>query len=215
MELPNISVADSTMVFRYNKINKFENKDLKVELPLGCLYDDLVFTYRKSPGSKTMFTDIHYLHDAEVPLQNKMKISIKATNLPQNLRSKALLVRVDREGKRSPAGGSFENGYVTTTTNLFDGYAIVVDTIPPVIKPYSENSSSKTSLKFTVSDNLSGISSYKGEVNGQWVLVEWDPKNKLMIYRFDKVAQPGKNTFTISLEDEKGNKNKYSTTFNR
>jgi len=45
--------------------------------------------------------------------------------------------------------------------------------------------------------------------------VEWDPKNKLMIYRFDKVAQPGNNTFTLFLEDEKGNKNKYSTTFTR
>ena len=215
MELPNISAADSTMVFKYNKINKFENKDLKVELPIGCLYDNLVFTYRKSPGSKVMFSDIHYLHDAEIPLQNKMKVSIKATDLPQQFRSKALLIRVDRDGKRSPAGGGFENGYVTTTTNMFDGYAIVVDTIPPTIRPYSENSKSKTSLKFTVSDNFSGISSYKGEVNGQWALVEWDPKNKLMIYRFDKVAQPGNNTFTLFLEDEKGNKNKYSTTFTK
>jgi hypothetical protein len=215
MEIPDISVADSTMVFKYNKINKFEKNELKVELPVGCLYDNLVFTYKKSPGTKTMFSDIHFLHNAEVPLQNKMKVSIKPTNLPQYLRSKALLVRIDREGKRNPAGGNFENGYVTTTTNMFDGYAIVVDTIPPVIRPYSENGKSKTSLRFTVSDNFSGISSNKGEVNGQWALVEWDPKNKLMIYRFDKLVQPGKNTFTLLLEDEKGNKTKYSTSFTR
>ena len=82
-----------------------------------------------------MFSDIHYLHNAEVPLHSKIKVSIKATNLPQNLRCKALLVRIDREGKRSPAGGSYENGYVSTTTNLFDGYAIVIDTIAPVIRP--------------------------------------------------------------------------------
>jgi hypothetical protein len=215
IELPNISAADSTMGFKYNKINKFETRDLKVELPEGCLYDDLVFTYKKSPGTKTMFSDIHYLHNAEVPLQSKIRVSIKATKLPQHLRSKALLVRVDREGKRNPAGGSFENGYVTTTANMFDGYAIVVDTIPPVIKSYPENNKSKTSLRFTVSDNFSGISSYKGEVNGQWALVEWDPKNKLMIYRFDKLVQPGKNSFTLFLEDEKGNKTKYSTTITK
>jgi hypothetical protein len=215
MEIPDISAADSTMVFKYNKINKFENTDLMVELPVGCLYDNLVFTYKKSPGTKTMFSDMHFLHNAEVPLQNKMKVAIKATNLPQHLRSKALIVRIDREGKRNPAGGGFESGYVTTTTNMFDGYAIVVDTIPPVIRPYSDNNKSKTSLRFTVSDNFSGISSYKGEVNGQWALVEWDPKNKLMIYRFDKLAQPGKNTFTLLLEDEKGNKTKYSTTFTK
>jgi hypothetical protein len=78
-----------------------------------------------------------------------------------------------------------------------------------------ENSKSKTSLKFTVSDNFSGINTYRGEVNGQWALVEWDPKNKLMIYHFDNIAQPGKNTFTLFLEDEKGNKTSYSTTFSK
>lgn len=160
-----------------------------------------------------MFSEIHYLHDPEVPLQKNIKVSVKASKLPQNLRSKALLVRVDRDGHRSSAGGSYENGYVTTTTNQFDGYAIVVDTTPPVIKPSAENARSKTSLKFTVSDNFSGISSYRGEVNGQWALVEWDPKNKLMIYRFDDVANAGKNKFTLSIEDEKGNKTSYSTTF--
>ncbi len=213
LQITAIANADSTTLFRYNKVNKFENNEMKVEIPYGSLYDNVFFRYRKSPGTSTMFSDIHYLHDAEVPLQNKLRVSVKATKLPQNLRSKALLVRIDRDGKRSPAGGAFENGYVTTTTNMFDGYAIVVDTIAPVIKPYAENSKSNASLRFTVSDNFSGIKEYKGEVNGQWALVEWDPKNKLMIYRFDKVAQPGKNTFTLFLEDEKGNKNRYSTTF--
>ena len=213
LQITAIANADSTTLFRYNKVNKFENNEMKVEIPYGSLYDNVFFRYRKSPGTSTMFSDIHYLHDAEVPLQNKLRVSVKATKLPQNLRSKALLVRIDRDGKRSPAGGAFENGYVTTTTNMFDGYAIVVDTIAPVIKPYAENSKSKVSLRFTVSDNFSGIAEYKGEVNGKWVLVEWDPKNKLMIYRLDKVAQPGKNTFTLFLEDEKGNKNRYSTTF--
>lgn len=215
IEIPEISTIDTNAVFKFNKVNKFETETLKVELPLGCLYDNLVFCYRKVTGTKTMFSDVHYLQNAEVPLQSRIKVSVKANNLPPNLRSKALLVRIDREGKRSSAGGAYENGYVTATTNIFDGYAIVVDTAAPVIKPYAENSKSKTNLKFTVSDNFSGINEYKGEVNGKWVLVEWDPKNKLMIYRFDEVAHPGKNTFTLSLADEKGNKAKYSTTFIR
>ncbi|MFA5974115.1 MAG: M23 family metallopeptidase [Lentimicrobiaceae bacterium] len=215
VQIPDIPIGDTTVNFKYNKFNKFETKEMKVEIPDGCLYDDLNFRYRKLPGSKGMYSDIHYLHDAEVPLQNKIKVSIKATNLPQRLRSKALTVRIDRDGNRSPAGGSYENGYVTTNTNLFDGYAIVVDTIAPSIKPWKENIKNKTNLKFTVSDNFSGIDTYRGEVNGKWALVEWDPKNKLMIYRFDNVAKPGKNNFSLFLEDEKGNKNKYSTTFTR
>lgn len=215
VQVPIVPLSDTTVAFSYNKKNKFETPDLKVEIPTGCLYENIIFRYHKAPGTANMLSEIHYLHDPEVPLQNKIKVSVKATNVPQNLRAKTLLVRVDRDGHRSSAGGSFENGYVSTTTNQFDGYAIVVDTTPPVIRPSSENIKSKTSLKFTVSDNFSGISSYKGEVNGQWVLVEWDPKYKLMVYRFDKVAQPGKNKFTLTLEDEKGNKSSYSTTFTK
>lgn len=215
VQVPAKTVADTTLFFKYNKNNKFEDKNIKVEIPAGCLYDDLVFRYMKSPAKSGMFSDVHYLHDAEVPLQSRIKVSIKATDVPQNLRSKALLVRIDRKGKRSPAGGGFENGFVSSSTNMFDGYAIVIDTVAPVISPSATNSKSRTSLRFTVSDNFSGISSYRGEVNGQWVLVEWDPKNKLMVYNFDKVARPGKNTFTLSLEDEKGNKSKYSTSFMR
>ncbi len=215
VQVPSPVAADTALFFKYNKNNKFETSELKVEIPAGSLYDNLVFRYSKTPGNKTMYSDIHYLHDAEVPLQNRIKVSIKASNLPQNLRSKALLVRVNRDGKRSPAGGSYENGYVTGTTNIFDGYAIVVDTIAPVIKPWSSNSKSKSSLRFTVSDNFSGINLYRGEVNGQWALVEWDPKSKLMVYHFDKGAKPGKNSFTLFLEDEKGNKSMYSTSFMR
>ena len=215
VQVPIIPECDTAVLFKYDKFNKFETNNLKVEIPIGSLYDDITFTYKKSPGSKNMFSEIHFLHDPEVPIHSKIKVSIKASILPQNLQSKALLVRIDREGDRSPAGGSYENEYVTTSTNLFDGYAIVVDTIPPVIRPSADNVKSKTSLKFTVSDNFSGINTFKGEVNGQWALIEWDPKNKLMIYRFDNVAQTGKNKFTLSLEDDKGNKSSYSTTFSK
>jgi len=215
VQIPAASIADTSVKFRFNKFSKFQTDDVKVEIPAGSLYEDITFGYRKTPGNKGMFSDIHYLHAPEVPLQNKIKVSIKASKLPQNLRSKALLVRIDRDGHKNSAGGSYENGYVSTNTNIFDGYAIVVDTVAPVIRPSSENSRSKTSLKFTVSDNFSGIDTYRGEVNGQWALVEWDPKYKLMIYRFDDIAKPGKNKFTLSLEDEKGNKRTYSTTFTR
>lgn len=213
VQVPVIPEADSTVLFRYNKVNKFETGELSLELPTGSIYEDMVFRYRMSPGSSGMFSDIHYIHDAEVPLHTRIKVSVKATKLPSNLRSKALIARIDREGKRSPAGGSYENGYVATTTNLFDGYAIVIDTVAPKIKPWAENTRSGKSLKFTVSDNFSGINTYRGEVNGKWALVEWDPKNKLMVYHFDQVAEPGSNTFTLYLEDDKGNKSKYSTTF--
>ncbi|MFZ4546089.1 MAG: M23 family metallopeptidase [Bacteroidales bacterium] len=212
VQVPFVTDSDSNIFFKYNKINKFETKDLKVELPLGSIYEDLVFQYRKASGSNSFFSEVHYLHDVETPIHNRIRISIKPTNLPQRLQSKAMLVRVDKNGKRSPAGGSYENGFVSSTTNIFDGFAITVDTIPPSIKPWAGNDKSKTYLKFTVSDNFSGIKTYKGTINDKWVLVEWDPKNKLMTYKFDNMVETGTNTFILHLEDEKGNNSSYTST---
>jgi hypothetical protein len=160
-----------------------------------------------------MFSDIHQLHKPQTPLQSKISVSIKADKVPVQLRQKALLARIDRDGKRHDAGGNFENGYITTTTNLFDGYTIVLDTIAPTIVPSPENARSRKELRFTVGDNFSGIDSYRAEVNGQWALIEWDPKNRLMVYRFDRTAVKGTNQFTLYLSDEKGNKKTYQTSF--
>jgi len=213
IQVPSPPVSDSMVYFKYNKANIFETPELKVEIPLGSLYDNIVFQYNKTVGLKNLFSAVHYLHQPVVPLHSKIKVSINAANLPQKLQSKALLVRIDREGKRSSSGGEYLNGYVTTYTNLFDGYAIGIDTISPTIVYNSGNTPTK-SLRFTVSDNFSGISEYRGELNGNWVLVEWDPKNKLMVYTFDDMLQNGKNTFILYLADSKGNKSSKKVSFN-
>ena len=94
VQVPLVPVADTTVSFKYNKVNKFENNDLKVEFPIGSIYEDMIFRYRKSPAGAGMFSDIHYLHNAEVPIHSRIKVSVKADKIPQHLRSKALLVRV-------------------------------------------------------------------------------------------------------------------------
>lgn len=213
VQVPEMQDKDTLVAFFYSKNNVFETPEIKINIPAGSLYEDIIFWYKKLPKLSGMFSEIHQIHDAETPLHSRIKVSIKADKLPKRLRAKALLARVDRNGKRTLAGGAYENGFVSTTTNQFDGYAIVVDTIPPTIKPLTDKSKHKTSLKFKVGDNFSGIKSYRGEVNGKWVLVEWDPKNHLMFYDFDSVSPSGKNTFSLVLEDEKGNKSSYKTTF--
>ncbi|MBK7029052.1 MAG: M23 family metallopeptidase [Bacteroidales bacterium] len=213
VQVPELIQADTIVKFTISKTNEFITPEIKVLLPKGSLYDQCQFEYRKSAARKGYFSELHSLHNPEIPLHKKMKISIKADKLPVRLRSKALLARIDREGGRHPAGGSYENGYVSTDSYFFDSYAIVVDSIPPSLKIIHDKSKSRNTLKFRVSDNFSGIRDYKGEINDEWALVEWDPKNKLMIYRFDEKVQTGKNNFRLEVWDEKGNKASASTSF--
>jgi hypothetical protein len=211
VEIPSPLMPDTVILFPYLNENTFSSPDIIVQLPKGSLFDDTWFTYSCLPRRKGTFSKKHDLHQPETPLKGKMSVSIKADQLPVRLRSKALIARIDGDGQLHSAGGGFAKGFVSTETNLFDSYAIIADTIPPRIKLIKDRSKHKSSIKFTVSDNFSGIEKYSAEINGQWVLLQWDPKNDLMVYKYDEMIKPGKNIFKMVLIDKKGNKSSFST----
>ena len=64
-------------------------------------------------------------------------------------------------------------------------------------------------LKIKISDELSGINNYDGTLNGQWILMEYDVKNNLLIYHFDKHLKQGSNNFELKVTDKKGNQANY------
>jgi hypothetical protein len=68
-------------------------------------------------------------------------------------------------------------------------------------------------VKIKITDELSGIAAYKGQINGKWILMEYDAKNDLLIYTIDENLLPGKNTFLLEVIDAKSNKAFYSAFF--
>ena len=41
-------------------------------------------------------------------------------------------------------------------------------------------------MQFKIVDDLSGIKSYRGEIDGKWILFEYDAKSATIVYQFDK-----------------------------
>ena len=70
-----------------------------------------------------------------------------------------------------------------------------------------------STLRMTIKDEMSGIKSYRGEIDGKWILMEFDPKRALLTHYFDKDLSKGKHTFTLELEDERGNISDYKADF--
>jgi hypothetical protein len=71
--------------------------------------------------------------------------------------------------------------------------------------------SETVSMKFAISDDLSGIASYKGYINNKWEVFEYDAKNNLLEYYFDINSPSGKLDVEIVVIDKKKN----STTFKK
>ena len=65
-----------------------------------------------------------------------------------------------------------------------------------------------------IADNLSGIGTWKGTLNGVWIVMEFDPKTKTITHNFDKHSQaPGKKDFELVVTDERGNSSSYKYSF--
>jgi hypothetical protein len=206
--------------FNYNVPNHFSNGSVSLDAPKGVFYDSFVFKYDSAKQIPGTYSVVHKIHNKYTPVQDNMTLSIKARKLPEDLAPKALIVKLKDDGKSfTSVGGTWESqGFVTTKIKEFGDYTIAIDTIPPKIKAINpENFPKMTGQKFiklTISDELSGIASYKGMLNGKWILMEYDAKNNLLVYTVDEMLKPGANTLLVEIRDGKGNRAFYSAKIN-
>jgi hypothetical protein len=76
--------------------------------------------------------------------------------------------------------------------------------------------SQQKELRFTISDDLSGIKTWEGYLNGQWILLEYEPKTKKLVHHFDDgIVAEGKNDLKIVITDNVGNSTIFETQFFR
>jgi hypothetical protein len=146
-------------------------------------------------------------------------LSIRADGVPKALLNKALIVKVGSAGYFSGKSSKLENELIKTQVKEFGNYAVAVDTIPPLIKPVNvsqnKNVSKQQNLCFKISDNLSGIQSYRGTLNGKWILMDFDAKSSFLVYTFDDRIKPGKNNFRLVVKDAVGNETVYQASLTR
>ncbi len=112
-----------------------------------------------------------------------------------------------------------ESQWIAKLKDMGD-YTLARDSIPPQIIPSNFKSSQWLSkfkfMKIKISDDFSGIKSYRGTINGEWVLFEYEPKRNLLTYDFsDKTFELAKHELELEVEDNVGNKSVYKTTFFR
>jgi hypothetical protein len=122
-------------------------------------------------------------------------------------------------GRIYSATGKFAEGWVEGNIRVLGDYALAVDTVAPKIVPLSianKNTLQEANrIRFTITDNLSGIETVRGTIDDKWVLFEYDLKNNLISYTFDKgrLAFGKKHVLHLEVTDFKGNTSTYNANF--
>ena len=106
-------------------------------------------------------------------------------------------------------GGILEDSFLVGYGLTFGSFWIGIDTTAPVVLPLNFRSNRPMTskiIKAIIKDDVSGIKYYKGFIDNEWVLFQFDLKKNLIYYEFDKDFKYGKHIIRFELEDRKGNK---------
>ena len=219
--LKNISgLADTNIrIMPYNRSNKFVSENLLINIPSGALYDTLYFSYKNTPGSKEMYSDLHYVHNRFTPLHKAYTISIKPRIIPAGKKSKMLIAQLGDDMKNIAINSNWSDGYLSAEVLSFGKFYIGIDSVSPVITTNGlvsgVNLTGKKEIKIRITDDFSGIKSYEGSIDGKWALFEYDSKNNLLIYRFDerRITKGTKHNLILKVTDNRDNFSFYNCDF--
>jgi len=215
--------------FKHQFENFFRTDNIRVYLGTGLLYEDLKFDYKTSDTIIGAIAPTHHIHNPYTPVHGRYSLSIKPELIPDRLKSKAMIVRVNKSGYTYYEGGEYKGEFMTANPKYFGAFTVLIDTIPPKVRALNiyqgkDMAVSKT-IKVKVSDKLSGIASFNGYIDGEWILMEYEPKNAALTYNFSDLGKftpniKGTGTkathkFELEVTDNRGNISKLSLNFIR
>lgn len=162
--------VDKSPGLLWDKSYVFDVPPYYLELPAGSLLfsvDSVVRTetYRDMNGNNY---SVFVAAVPEVPLKTEVCLRISG---PYNTTS--VICRLTDKKKWEALPTFMDNSGLYCNVSILGKFAVLSDTISPVIEYAGVIGVRPT---FRIRDNLSGIASYRGEVNGKWCLFEYDAK---------------------------------------
>ncbi|HOY17484.1 MAG TPA: M23 family metallopeptidase [Haliscomenobacter sp.] len=208
----------------YNQPSVINSNDIKLHFPEGTFYEDCYMQYSVVPErSANVFSKVHTLHHTRVPVHRFYNMALKPVNLPDSLRGKAFVAYCSSNGKVTNYGGKWQpDGMLKAEVRTLGEFCIKVDTVPPTITPerFSPVLSKVSSVSFRIRDNFGAAGTvaglnYRAEIDGQWVLMDYDQKYDRITYRFTPRVVPGPHAFHLEVWDGMGNKRVWDKNFTR
>lgn len=205
--------AKNTRYFSFSKKNIIEEDGIKVSFPANSFYSSLDFDFDYLDRVGGNLSKVYRLHNRFVPVQKYFTVSIKPEFKIEGLISKTYVAYSPDNDKYWYAGSKKSGDYITAKSRLLGFFTLAVDTIVPQIMAINikdgKNISVQKTIKMRIVDKETSILSYDAYLNNKWILMEYDPKNNLLVYNYDEYLKKGENTFRLVVIDTMKNKSEF------
>ncbi len=178
----------------------FHNAHADLAFPEGCLFDTLYLTHSRYNGTWEF-------NDVLVPLAGYYKMTLKNAG-PVEDKTRTSAYALGWGNSSANEGGKWENDNISFSTRNFGKFGIKTDDKPPTIAPVGRTINQ---VSFRIRDNLSGIASWRAELNGEWLLMKFEHKEALIFSEKLDKTKPLKGNFVLTVTDRAGNEAVYKT----
>ena len=190
---------------------KYEN--LKFKIPKNAFYEptELNFDYKLDTISIRRFTKAP---KNGLKLEFLIPKNLDSINLRQTCVGKLNINNKGEKNKLQYVFGNKNDSLIFVKSMSGGKYFLTKDTIPPSIKPVNFKNkkwvTNLSTLEIRVDDEFSGIKKYTASINGKWILMEYEPKRKLLFFEFDDLNfDKAELKFNLYVEDMVGNENEF------
>jgi len=179
----------------------FFNKHFNMKFEKHALFDTLYLQFDKNISQRK---EIFAFNHEEIPIRKYISISLKPVQ-EYNM-EKTHVYALRENGRLSYRGGSWTEDEITFKTRELGKFTLEVDTVPPTIKPIYAN---RKDFRFIIKDSRSGIKDFRAEINGEWVLMNYDSKNNLIYSRKYNSNIDFEGEFILTITDNANNQSIY------
>ena len=190
-----------------------QTEHAKVEFTPESLFDTLSLCLSEIPTLRNAYSPLISVHHPETPVREAYTLMCKPGGFAAKHRNQLCWVKGEKGYQKS----SWKGDYLACTPSTFGVFKVVADTVKPRIttNSFKKGKLVSTNLVFYITDNLSGIKSYKGTIDNQWELFEYDAKNDVLCFLQTEKLAPGKHQVKIVVMDDVGNTTTYQKTFTK
>jgi len=186
---------------------QIESNTADITFKKTTLFDTLYFSYSSNFDSAKGLELFSFDH-ADIALKSTAAIKFKPQIKYVDTLSSIYSIY---KGRLSYQGGEWlenENAIMFNTRDLVS-YTIATDKTSPKIIPIAANSKN---LQFKITDDLSGVTNFRAELNGQFLLMEYDAKYHLITAKGRSENNTFQGAFTLIVSDAVGNKVEFKKT---
>lgn len=183
----------------------YESEKMHVYFPIGTVYENVPVEIEES-----MFGDYPSISilKQETPVQEPFVISI--TTEPNNIKKGLVIAQFSESGRPVRAlTTTLNENTLSAESRSFGKFSLFVDDKVPTITSINfsnDKSWSDGKMKFKVNDNFSSIDQYEAFINGNWVLMEYEPKQEMLTIDVKEINKSNEvQDFKLKVTDGVGN----------